>query len=577
MVKQHFDPVALALTTYRGPDYNYHTRIRNAEVHMIRESLYYALMLLDRDQEGDADMASRMIERMITYQDMDTANATFGIWPYYMEEQISEMLAPDWNWADFCGKALIQALVVYGDVIDSELQRKIKLSIEAAAISIMRRDVKPAYTNICIMGTYVALVAGELLASDSLYQYGRDRLRRFHQYCSFHGAFTEYNSPTYTIVAIEDLALMLKHVRDEASLAIIEELYEMAWATVAEHYHAPTGQWAGPHSRAYETLQGDGLLSLLHFSSAGQVPFPNSNEPHVDPLWNRAGLHIPQQFVPCLNVIGADRYTEKTILKEKPELRASSLMTQYFSLGTFNHCDFWNQRRPLLAYWGNPGQASYMRLRFIHDGYDFSSGLLHTVQHRGQVLGIANLCTDHGDKHFKLDPINGAVNASYLGLWFEFGGALDDLEVSGPIQAGETIIARAKNTVIGIQIKGAKFGHYEPKLVLMDRNGCLCLEVILYEGELAELNLADISDTYIAFGLTIDHSDISDSMLATKLSDIEFADDKDRGIATMSWQDECISLHLEAPTSVQSYLTSMDQVHERKHYGAVGDSLMWTV
>ena len=36
----------------------------------------------------------------------------------------------------------------------------------------------------------------------------------------------------------------------------IDSLYYIGWEMIARHYHKPTGQWAGPHSRTYGTLTG---------------------------------------------------------------------------------------------------------------------------------------------------------------------------------------------------------------------------------------------------------------------------------------------------------------------------------
>lgn len=44
---------------------------------------------------------------------------------------------------------------------------------------------------------------------------------------------------------------------------LIEELYHLVWEDIALHFHAPSRQWAGPHSRCYSTLLKPATLSLL--------------------------------------------------------------------------------------------------------------------------------------------------------------------------------------------------------------------------------------------------------------------------------------------------------------------------
>ena len=69
------------------------------------------------------------------------------------------MSPPDWNWADFCGTRLIEIAMSHRDRLPEELARRLDAGIKHACRSIMRRDVKPGYTNISLMGTHC--VAGE--------------------------------------------------------------------------------------------------------------------------------------------------------------------------------------------------------------------------------------------------------------------------------------------------------------------------------------------------------------------------------------------------------------------------------
>ncbi|MBL7373529.1 hypothetical protein INQ23_29865, partial [Escherichia coli] len=79
---------------------------------------------------------------------------------------------------------------------------------------IMRRDVGPAYTNISVMGARVTLAAGELMRDAKLLDYGRKRLTGLLDYTRQQGGFNEYNSPTYTMVALEEVEAILSFVRD---------------------------------------------------------------------------------------------------------------------------------------------------------------------------------------------------------------------------------------------------------------------------------------------------------------------------------------------------------------------------
>ena len=111
--------------------------------------------------------------------------------------------------------------------------------------------------------------------------YASDRLQRFYDYTQDKGGFTEYNSPTYTIVALDELTRMKKHIINPKSKYMIDSLYTVGWEMIARHYHKPTGQWTGPHSRSYSTLVRPSFYGILYQASDGQINLPNQ-EPRID-------------------------------------------------------------------------------------------------------------------------------------------------------------------------------------------------------------------------------------------------------------------------------------------------------
>ena len=102
------------------------------------------------------------------------------------------------------------------------------------------------------------IFAGELLGIEEFLTYGRDRLQKLYDFNMSHNNFSEFNSPTYTFVCVRDLAAFRSAVKDPECLRLAAELEELAWETIALHYHTATGQLAGPHDRAYAMLLDNG-------------------------------------------------------------------------------------------------------------------------------------------------------------------------------------------------------------------------------------------------------------------------------------------------------------------------------
>ena len=230
----------------------YHSRVPPGTwVHPTRQSLDYAVALLARHAPGDADRAADVIGAVLKLQDTDPESRTFGIWPWVLEEPLAKMSPPDWNWADFCGARLVTMLHDHRGRLPDELRAAMVRSVDCAARAIRRRNVQPSYTNIAIMGGGVCAAVGELAGDSDMLYYGRTRLQQTLVHARRDGGFTEYNSPTYTMVALWECERTLHLVRDPATREAAEALRQIAWKTIAESFHPATGQWAGPHSRAY--------------------------------------------------------------------------------------------------------------------------------------------------------------------------------------------------------------------------------------------------------------------------------------------------------------------------------------
>ena len=142
----------------------YHTQLHHCHVHSTREAFTYANALLLTGEEADLRRAEEVLLHVLGLQDQDPANATFGIWSWYMEEPLEQMAPPDWNWADFCGKEILQALLFHAERLSAQVLVELRKALRCACLSIFRRNMHPGYTNISIMGSYVTLCGGQCSA-----------------------------------------------------------------------------------------------------------------------------------------------------------------------------------------------------------------------------------------------------------------------------------------------------------------------------------------------------------------------------------------------------------------------------
>ena len=82
-------------------------------------------------------------------------------------------------------------------------------------------------------------------------------------------------------------------------------------------------------------------------------------------------------------------------------------------LGTVNRSSFCTQRKPLLAYWKTEDDpAVVLRLRFLHDGRDFASMGIRSIQDGTRVLSKFYPIENAGNWHPSLDrPEDGLFHA----------------------------------------------------------------------------------------------------------------------------------------------------------------------
>jgi hypothetical protein len=497
----------------------YHTTLNGGFVHSTRESLGYAVGLLDTGRAADLTRAVAIIRRVVALQDADPQSKTFGIWSWFLEEPLAKMSPPDFNWADFNGVSLLQIARDHRSRLPSDLASAVDDAILRACRAIKKRNVAPSYTNIAIMGTYVTLVAGELYDNAEFKSYGLDRLTRNYDFTQANGTFEEYNSPTYTITALQELSRLKAHVQSPAAQPMIEALLRRAWEEVATHFHSPSRQWAGPHSRAYSSLVIHSTLALIQRATDGRVNF-GIDAPDREEL--RLPLACPPDLEPLFGPLTAPRTVTETFIKRDHTVGTTYLDSK-FSLGTVNHGDLWNQRRALLLHFGTAAAPGYLQLRFLKNDYDFSSAIFTSAQRAGLVVGAVNLITNGGDTHINLDKVKqGRIRARDLRVRFEVGGpAAKQVQ----IHAGAKNLFDTGELKIALTLARARFDGRDATVSAGGDETTKWLDVVLYHGDEREFDLAALDEAFVGFALAVDataeiHNTLEDGRCTLSSSDL---------------------------------------------------------
>jgi hypothetical protein len=504
---RRYDPEArLIRKTLSG--YNYHTDAESGVYHELRGSFSYAVGLLDLADDGYTQRAFDIIEKGISIQDTDPTSRTCGIWPYYMEESLATKRSPaDYNWADFIGVSLLEVVLGHDARIPDPLKAKIRQSLILAARSIQKRNVGPGYTNIAIMGTYVTFMTAHLYDLADLKVYARNRLHRFYEYTLDKGGFSEYNSPTYTIVALDELLRMKQHIIEPGAVREINSLYRIGWDMIARHYHRPTAQWAGPHSRSYSSLVRSDFYGLLNQASQGRIDLgvaPGSRD-------IKTKHTLPESLMPYFLSPQYPRVEIDVFEKTDPRIIGTAYLTGLYALSTANRSSLWNQRRPFLATWGSARTPHYLQVRLLHDDYDFSSASFYSEQKENRVLAAINFNTGGGDKHISIDRIkDGTFKARDLRLRFEFGGGVSEASLSLPSSNQAPFTCVTGGLQFSLQLYTAVFdtwsGHWEKGT----DGKTAWIDYVVYTGPEITVDLNHVQKAI--FGFTFSMGPASDSV-----------------------------------------------------------------
>jgi hypothetical protein len=490
-----FDPVYNALKIYTpGSANHYHSTRVGIDNHPTRSAAHYAVQLLETGIPEYQERAMKVIEAVLAVQDVNPENDTYGIWPYHFEEPLPQMNRPDWNWADFISVQLLEAYLQHQDVIPVDLLKRMEESIIHASYSIKKRDVKPGYTNIAIMGTLVTHLAGHLFDNQELKDYADMRMKRFYDYTKKLGGFVEYNSPTYTRVALDELVRMKQYLLDPATLEMVDFCYYTGWKVLSSHFHAPTGRLAGPHSRSYSTLHRASFFDFLYGASDGKVKVDEAKKPlNYYKLQHKIPLDLLANFLETQeNRIQVDTFS----LNENPPV-GYTFITPEYSFGSVNRCTTWKQRRPYIAYWGQQGNVKFLRVKLMHDDEDFGIGNIFTVQNENESLSAMNFATNGGDYHISIDRIKDAkFVARDVRLRFEMASE-ETVEKINLNKNGFSL--KDEEIQVDINMLKSVFGKQNIEVNKGGQDDLAWVDYIIYKGEEKEFDLTEIDKACFAW------------------------------------------------------------------------------
>ena len=563
-----FDEEMLMVKVHTGNEQQlYHSKLYDQDAHMISYSSEYAADRIICDK--NFELGEKIFDKIIALQDVNPESKTYGLWPWYAEETLEEMSPPDYNMSGFNSKEMLMVLFEEWDNISPEMREKMLVSIGRACECIMKRNVSPAYTNVCITECFVTVTAGELIGNERYLNYGRNKFERFLYYVKGKGGILEYNSPTYSILAINDIGDCLKCIKDEQTLDIVKKINFMLWKMTAEHFVYDILQLAGPQERAYADFVDSTFLKTIARGCGidyskhpmfkkliasnveeGKIRFAINQADYFAP--SRTNPKCPEELIPYFTGEKECRDLRRFVTDgynypffEFPKT-AITYRSDDYVIGTYNKCEMWNQRRPFLGYIYGETPISF-RVKCYHDGFDFSSGTFHAIQHKSNILGSVNFSENRGDTHVCIDMISGGlVDAEDLRVTFELCG---DMKNVGYEKDGEilNLIVNGKKIRINAFIK--EFGKNEVQESIDMTDNTFQYSLIFYRGERKTVNLCDAEKAMLAFTVEMEPEEVYVKP--------EYHEEED--MMHISWKPAERKLGLVSPKKTLKFIRNMQE------------------
>jgi hypothetical protein len=355
-------------------------------VHRIRESSWYALGLLMRDQPGDAARAFRVLDQVLAQQ----FNAPGTPWDGTFRRAPEEADPPaqgakvwehyDPNWRQFIGTTFALILLEFEPRLPAGLPARMTDAMRRAVEGeIAHRRLTPAYTNIALMHGFLWSYAGARLQQPAWVAAGEQWAREVHALYAPNESFEEYNSPTYYGVDLYGLALWRRHGVTEKIRAWGADMEAGLWRDIGRFYHAGLGNLAGPFDRAYGmdmrryvSLTGV-WMGLVLPAELTPLPDPSGPMQHAHdfvcaPTYVALGARVPADVLAGFTAFQGERRLERRIT---PERTATAWLAHDIMLGGettgltrgagpgTRH----NQFQPATAHWrAGPGAVGWFAL-----------------------------------------------------------------------------------------------------------------------------------------------------------------------------------------------------------------------
>jgi hypothetical protein len=428
-----------------------------------RELFTCALALAETGR--DLDRMATLFEAAAKMQDRDPKSKGYGNFRWSW----SNPAVMDYNAVEFCMQGGALVWMRHRDKMPEAARKQLRELLDFAVEGCLRHKVRESYTNIALMNAENLILLGEGLDQPKAADEGYARLDRIYANTLANG-ISEYDSPTYYGVDLDDLVLTEAFMKREDGRKKVRALLDLFWTDIAMNFFPPSGRLAGPHSRDYDYVWGRGPLDN-HLWAAGWLA--GDIRGGIGAIWPALGRWQPPATLYKESATKFPRLIRQVWGAQPLQFR-THYMAADVTLGSAA-ANYHNMDLPLTV--DLPGPPDYPRCYFIpdarHDPYGKvkipegkgpHSKTLHlrpfwtAAQRNGDALGLALYQDEDMTKAGKTLESHFVMPRDADGFWI--GDQRVTLKAGAPatfpLKSGQAVVLRKGSAAVGVRVVWAK-------------------------------------------------------------------------------------------------------------------------
>ena len=348
--------------------------------------------------------AERLVRHAFGLQDLDPTSPGYGTVPW--QQGHPEIKDP--NAIEFTMQPVSVILLRHGGKLSESFKQDAPPHVRAAIAAIHRHNVPLRYSNIYLMKLANLLLLGQVVGDNAAVAEGKANFETWLAFTRTNGV-TEYDSPTYSPIQADCLALAHNLTSDPALKVRLKAVLDFYWADFAANYFPGRQSMTGPASRNYNAgfLFSDANIEYRYYLAGLRSKPPADTFPSdAVRAWTVARLNDYRPAPKTLALAGLPERVVRSKFGAGPGQDRYVWITPDFSLGSASAYHGPQDRRicaelasekklPLLGFVVDALDSPFGTVRSTdrggHSKPHHLPQLLATVQEKGFLLTLVDL------------------------------------------------------------------------------------------------------------------------------------------------------------------------------------------